>query len=133
MPVFNDISEMIEMKVPNLKITQCLGIKSFKNVQSLFYKGTLTYQPKGCECCGIKNEQRIVIKNGFRSTRVYMRLILERPTFVILKKQRFYCKGCGQTFTATTSHIKPRCTISNDVKLMVSQKLSGVVSEKDIA
>ena len=86
MPIFNDISEMIGMKVPNLKITQCLGIKSFKNVQSLFYKGTLTYQPKGCECCGIKNEQHTVIKNGFRSTRVYMGLILERPTFVILKK-----------------------------------------------
>ncbi|MDT0736478.1 ISL3 family transposase, partial [Staphylococcus chromogenes] len=83
MPVFNDISEMIGMKVPNLKITQCLGIRSFKNVQSLFYKGILTYQPKGCECCGIKNEQHIVIKNGFRSTRVYMGLILERPTFVI--------------------------------------------------
>lgn len=62
-----------------------------------------------------------------------MGLILERPTFVILKKQRFYCKACGQTFTATTPYINPRCTISNDVKLMVSQKLSSVVSEKDIA
>ncbi|UWF57310.1 ISL3 family transposase [Staphylococcus hyicus] len=133
MPIFNDISEMIGMKVPNLKITQCLGIKSFKNIQSLFYKGTLTYQPKGCECCGIKNEQHTVIKNGFRSTRVYMGLILERPSFMILKKQRFYCKACGQTFTATTPYIDPRCTISNDIKLMVSQKLSSVVSEKDIA
>ena len=133
MPVFNDMSAMIGMKVPNLKITQCLGIKSFKNVQSLFYKGTLTYQLKGGECCGIKNEQHTVIKNGLRSTRVYMGLILERPSFVILKKQHFYCKDCGQTFTATTPYIDPRCTISNDVKLMVSQKHSGVVSEKDIA
>lgn len=66
MPVFNDISEMIGMKVPNLKITHCLGIKSFKNVQSLFYKRILTYQLKGCECCDIKNEQPTVIKNGFR-------------------------------------------------------------------
>ncbi|PTF38600.1 hypothetical protein BUY15_10085 [Staphylococcus chromogenes] len=67
------------MKAPNLKFTQCLGIKSFKNVQSLFYKGTLTYHPKGYESCGIKNEQHTVIKNDFRSTRVYMGLILERP------------------------------------------------------
>ncbi|ARJ51961.1 ISL3 family transposase [Staphylococcus lutrae] len=131
--MYNDISEMIGIKVSNLKITECLGIQTFKNVQSLFYKGVLTYQPKGCECCGIKNEQHTVIKNGFRSTRVYMGLILERPSYLVLKKQRFYCKACGQTFTAKTPYIEPRCTISNDVKLMVTRKLATVISEKDIA
>ena len=65
--------------------TQCLGIQLFKNAQSLFYKGTLTYQPKGCECCGTKNEQHTVIKNGFRSTRVDMGLILESITCLVLK------------------------------------------------
>ena len=75
----------------------------------------------------------MVIKNGFRSTRVFMGRIPERSTFIMLKKQRFYCKACGQTYTATTLYINPRCTISNDVKLMVSQKLTSVVSEKDIA
>ena len=133
MPIYNDISEMIGMKVQNLNITQCLGIQLFKNIQSLFYKGILTYQPKGCECCGHKNEHHTVIKNGFRTTKVYMGLILERPTYLILKKQRFYCKACGQTFTAKTPYINPRCTISNDVKLIVSRKLTSVVSEKDIA
>lgn len=57
----------------------------------------------------------------------------ESLAFLMLKKQRFYCKVCGQTFTATSPYIDPRCIISNDVKLVVSQKLSGVVSEKDIA
>ncbi|MCO4348080.1 ISL3 family transposase [Staphylococcus agnetis] len=133
MPTFNDISEIIGMKVENLKITHCLGIQLFKNVQSLFYQGILTYQPKGCECCGIKNEHYKVIKNGYRSTRVYMGLILERPTYLILKKQRYYCKECEQTFTAKTPYIETRCTISNDVKLMVVRNLANVVSEKDIA
>lgn len=57
----------------------------------------------------------------------------ESLAFLMLKKQRFYCKVCGQTFIATSPYIDARCIISNDVKLVVSQKLSGVVSEKDIA
>ncbi|MCD8906086.1 hypothetical protein K2V56_11630 [Staphylococcus chromogenes] len=49
MPVFNDISKMIGMKVPNLKITQCLGIPSSKIVKPLLVgvKTTLLVKKKG--------------------------------------------------------------------------------------
>ena len=50
-----------------------------------------------------------------------------------VKKQLFYCKECGQTFTTQTPYIEPRCTISNDVKLMVMKKLAKVNSEKNVA
>ncbi|HAR6490664.1 TPA: ISL3 family transposase, partial [Staphylococcus pseudintermedius] len=104
-----------------------------KNVQALFYEGQLTYHPSACECCGIKNDNHLIIKHGFRKTNVYMGLIFERPAYLKLKKQRFYCKACQRTFTAETPYIQPRCTISNEVKRMMTWKLSKVTSEKDIA
>ncbi|TXZ93940.1 ISL3 family transposase [Vibrio cholerae] len=129
----NDISEIIGIEVENLKITQKLGLYVHKNVRCLLYKGILTYIPMGCECCGIKNDNHLIIKHGFRETKVYMGLILERPAYLQLKKQRFYCKECGQTFTAQTPYIEPRCRISKDVKLMMMKKLAKVSSEKDVA
>ncbi|ELP8740941.1 transposase, partial [Staphylococcus pseudintermedius] len=129
----NDISEILGIKVKNLKITQNLGLHVHKNVQALFYEGQLTYHPSACECCGIKNDNHLIIKHGFRKTNVYMGLIFERPAYLKLKKQRLYCKACQRTFTAETPYIQPRCTISNEVKRMMTWKLSKVTSEKDIA
>ncbi|MBI5976109.1 helix-turn-helix transcriptional regulator, partial [Staphylococcus canis] len=37
------------------------------------------------------------------------------------------------TYTAKTPYIDARCTISNNVKLMMTKRLSKVISEKDIA
>ncbi len=129
----NDISEMLGIKVKNLKITQNLGLHVHKNVKALLYEGQLTYHPSACACCGIKNDAHLIIKHGFRKTKVYMGLIFERPAYLKLKKQRFYCKACQQTFTAQTPYIQPRCTISNEVKRMMTRKLSKVISEKDVA
>ncbi|REH77939.1 hypothetical protein DOS80_11305 [Staphylococcus felis] len=53
--------------------------------------------------CGIQNDTHLIIKHGLRKTKVYMGLILERSTYLNLKKQRFYCKACNQIFTAETS------------------------------
>ncbi|PXA61454.1 ISL3 family transposase, partial [Staphylococcus pseudintermedius] len=44
----NDISEILGIKVKNLKITQNLGLHVHKNVQALFYEGQLTYHPSAC-------------------------------------------------------------------------------------
>ncbi|RTX77105.1 ISL3 family transposase, partial [Staphylococcus schleiferi subsp. schleiferi] len=54
--MYNDISEMLGIKVKNLKITQNLGLHVHKNVKALLYEGQLTYHPSACACCGIKND-----------------------------------------------------------------------------
>lgn len=41
--------------------------------------------PLGCECCGMKNYNHLIIKHGFRETKVYMSLILDRPAYLQLK------------------------------------------------
>ncbi|RTX77264.1 ISL3 family transposase, partial [Staphylococcus schleiferi subsp. schleiferi] len=55
----NDISEMLGIKVKNLKITQNLGLDVHKNVKALLYEGQLTYHPSACACCGIKNDAHL--------------------------------------------------------------------------
>lgn len=45
----NDISEMLGIKVKNLKITQNLGL----HVKALLYEGKSTYHSRVCLCCGI--------------------------------------------------------------------------------
>lgn len=93
MPMCNDISEIIGIEVENLKITQKLGLYVHKNVRCLLYKGILTYIPMGCECCGIKNDNHLIIKHGFRETKVYMGLILERPAYLQLKSNVFIVRN----------------------------------------
>ncbi|HCM88924.1 MAG TPA: hypothetical protein DIS85_03395 [Vagococcus sp.] len=39
--------------------------KLIKGVLSKIYYGTLTYQPKACPCCVVKNEKYCIVKNGF--------------------------------------------------------------------
>lgn len=50
-----------------------------------------------------------------------------------LKKQRFLCRECGQTFIAETSGIEKRCHISNDIKCSLTIQGTRNISEKDIA
>ena len=90
MPICNDISERLGIKVKYLKITQNLGLHVHKNVNALLYEGLLTYHPSACVCCGIKNDNYLIIKHGFRKTKVYMGLIFERPAYLLKfsRKQR---------------------------------------------
>ena len=133
MPICNDISHILGIKVKNLRITRELGLYFYKQSQCIFYEGDLTYKAKSCDLCGAQNENQTIIKHGSRKTSVYMGLVFERPAYLALKKQRFYCKACQRTYTAKTPYIRSRCRISTDVKLVITKKLAKVRSEKDIA
>ncbi|PXA45186.1 ISL3 family transposase, partial [Staphylococcus pseudintermedius] len=82
----NDISEILGIKVKNLKITQNLGLHVNNNVQASLYEGQLTHHPSDCECWGIKNDNHLMIKHVFRKPNVYMRLIFERHTYLKFNK-----------------------------------------------
>ncbi|SCT10046.1 ISL3 family transposase [Staphylococcus caeli] len=97
----------------------------YKCIKTLFYSAVLTYDAIACECCGIKN--------GKRHTLIYMGEIIYKPAYLELYKQRFYCKACGETFTAKTPFVQPKSTISNPVKLAIAEKVSEARSEKAIA
>src|SRR5690625_4294648 len=55
------------------------------------------------------------------------------PTYLNLKKQRFFCKACNSSFIAKTSSVEENCFISNNTKTKVFIKSSEAQSLKDIA
>lgn len=59
--------------------------------------------------------------------------IIYKPAYLELNKQRFYCKACGETFTAKSSFVQPKSSISISVKLAIAEKAAEARSEKAIA
>ncbi|CAM3018646.1 transposase family protein [Staphylococcus argensis] len=128
-----DISNILGIEVKNLRITKDLGLCFHKQIQCKFYEDNLSYHVEHCDFCGKQNVNQTVIKHDSLKTNVYMGLVLERPAYLELKKQRFYCKACQKTYTSKTPYIRSCWRISTDVKLVIIQKLAKVRFEKDIA
>ena len=74
-----------------------------------------------------------IIKHGTKTSLIKINKVTECDTFLKGKKQRYLCKDCGSTFSATTSLVDPGCFISKPVKLAILLKARNVISEKDIA
>lgn len=53
--------------------------------------------------------------------------------FLILKKQRFYCKHCCSYFTAQINIVDADCHISNNSRLTIVNKATSIRSQKSIA
>ena len=76
----------------------------------------------------------LIIKWGFRkNVIVKIPKISNCKTRLILHKQRFYCKHCGNTFIAETNLINKFKSISNNTELQIVEELMLKQSEKDIA
>ncbi|MDH6363688.1 transposase [Enterococcus sp. PF1-24] len=93
-----------------------------RNICSV-YKRTLSYQLQHCLCCGTENESSI-IKWGFKKVHYLLNDMAEFKTYLELKKQRFFCKSCGQTFLAEDTITDRHCWISNRVKLSIAERLT---------
>ena len=104
-----------------------------KGIRSKIYKGILTYTPSACPCCGIKNEQFSIVKNGFISSRIKWLSVAHYPTYLLLKKQRFLCRHCDSSFLAESSEIEKHCFIAKRVKQSILIELSDAISFKDLA
>ena len=96
------------------------------------FHATLSYTPDCCLKCGVENNQSI-IKWGFKTVNTPLNKVSEYKTFLRLKKQRFKCKNCNQTFVAESTLAKPSCFISNRVKLKIASLLEDAVSMSFIA
>ncbi|MFI4080521.1 ISL3 family transposase, partial [Vagococcus fluvialis] len=104
-----------------------------KGIRSKIYKGILTYTPSACPCCGIKNEQFSIVKNGFISSRIKWLSVAHYPTYLLLKKQRFLCRHCDSSFLAESSEIEKHCFIAKRVKQSILIELNDAISFKDLA
>lgn len=110
-----------------------LSDKKINGVTYQVFEARLTYIPKACEKCGIKNHDYSVIKHGTKTSTIKLGNIMFQPALLHLKKQRFLCKACDQTFTASTSLVEKHCYISNIIKSHIALELQEIQSMKAIA
>ena len=130
----HDIKILLDIQDENIYFeNNSTEIKEFKGKTSKFITGTLTYQPSCCEKCGVKNENDTIYKNGTKSSRITLPIAGIYPTYLNLKKQRFFCKACNSSFIAKTSIVKENCFISANTKAKAFIKSAEAQSLTDIA
>lgn len=113
----------------------CLKIINIKGIKTKVFHGYLTYIPEFCPNCGCINQgyNDIIKWNWKRNCKIKITKACGYNTLLILDKQRFFCKNCNKTFTASTSVVDYHKQISNDTNLNIKSELMEKGSEKDIA
>ena len=113
----------------------CAETVEINKIKTKIFRGYLTYIPEFCPKCGCVNSgfTDIIKWDWKRNCKIKMTKVCGYNTLLILDKQRFYCKNCCKTFTASTDVVKFHKQISNDVDLNIKLELMEKGSEKDIA
>ena len=113
----------------------CLEIVNIKGISTKVFHGFLTYTPKFCPKCGCVNDgfDDIIKWNFKRNCKIKLPKVSCFNTILLLDKQRFYCKHCNKTFTASTSLVDYHKQISNNTKTNIILDLMNKGSEKDIS
>ena len=113
----------------------CLKIVNINNIETKIFCGYLTYTPEFCPKCGCINESSndIIKWNWKRNCKIKITKACGYNSLLILDKQRFFCKHCNKTFTASTDVVDFHKQISNDTNLNIKLELMQKGSEKDIA
>lgn len=113
----------------------CLEIKKIKGIQTKIFHGYLTYTPTYCPKCGCINRSfNDIIKWDFKKNcKIKLTKVSNYNTLLLLDKQRFFCKHCNHTFTASTDIVDFHKQISNDTRKYVILDLMTKDSEKNIS
>ena len=113
----------------------CLEIKKINGVDTKIFHAFLTYTPDFCPHCGCMNGgfHDIIKWNFKRNCKIKITKVANYNTILLLDKQRFFCKHCNRTFTASTNVVDFHKQISNDTRLSVILDLMNKGSEKDIS
>lgn len=101
-------------------------------ITSFVFKGILSYQPTHCEHCGTLFDSNFK-KHGFKTSRIVIPKVSLHDTYLVLKKQRYYCGHCQSTFTLKTSIVEKNCYISYNTKHAIALEAQNKISECDIA
>ena len=66
---------------------------------------------------------------GYKISNIKLLKIAAFNSLLRLKKQRFLCKNCSNSFSAETTFVNKFCCISNDIKLAITLELQKNISE----
>ena len=130
----NYILNLLNIKDVNIKIDERSDIKRKKNKNIKILYGTLSYIPEYCPKCGCVNDSfNDIIKWGYKKCIIKIPKVSNLCTELYLKKQRYYCKNCHNTFISETNLVNKHKNISNNLNLQIRLDLMEKSSEKDIA
>ncbi|MDK7927300.1 MAG: ISL3 family transposase [Staphylococcus simulans] len=113
----NCIAKVIDYKGENIVFEEEPDVIYINLVRTLIFKGTLTYTPDCCENCGAVNQNNLIVKNGKRKTMIKLLKTQGTPSYLELKKQRFFCRGCRRSFVSKTSFVKKHYNFCNNLIL----------------
>ena len=113
----------------------CLESQFINGSETKIFHGYLTYTPQFCPKCGCINEgtQDIIKWDWKRNCKIKIPKVSNFNSILLLDKQRFYCKHCHKTFTASTNIVDFHKQISNQTRLSITLDLMNKGSEKDIS
>ena len=133
----NDYTKLIlNIKDDNIYFyDNLLTIENIKGIDTKVFHAYLTYIPEYCPKCGHINESTddIIKWNFKKNCDIKITKACGYNTILRLDKQRFYCKHCNKTFTASTHIVDFHKQISNDTNLNIKLELMQKGAEKDIA
>ena len=134
MSTTNDIKLLLDIQDKNIHIEEnAVELLEYKGKMAKFITATLTFTPTHCGSCGIENKNYTVYKNGTKTSRITLPIMGCYPTYLKLKKQRFFCKACNSTFSAKTGIVDDHCFISKQTKAKALIKSTDAQSLTDIA
>ena len=128
---------ILNIKDKNITFEEnCLEIIKIGNKTTNVFHGKLTYTPSVCPKCGCLYESNpdTIIKYSFKKNcKIKLPNVSNYNTILLLDKQRFFCKFCHSTFTASTDLVDFHKQISNNTFTSIKLDLMQKGSEKDIA
>lgn len=110
------IRNLLEIKDQNILFHEDAYFDTVKNQQALIIPAILTYSISRCVNCGFSGK---VVKYGFNTNMIIAPSLVQRPTFLKLKRQRFKCLACQTTFDAQTDYIWFNCQIAQPVRQLI--------------
>ena len=129
------IKKLLSIKDDNITFptyTDALSEEEVHGVPSKVFSGLLSYpeNPYCCPKCGVVGS---VIKHTPKASLIQMIPFQNVPTYLRLYKQRYRCKDCDHTFSATTKIVDENCYLSNALKFAILNDLKQKCSMTDIA
>jgi len=133
MPTSDSILLTLNLKEPNIHFpASCVSLEPIRGVQSLVYSGILTYPaPDTCPVCGARHAR--LIRYGTKSSLIVLPKVSRMNTYLRLAKQRWRCRKCGHTSSASSPIVAANCFISENTKLAAILDAKTKISQKDIA
>ncbi len=129
----NCIIKTINLKDGNIKFDEKFcDYELIKGVKSLVYYASLDYKPDFCLKCGCVFDNNIH-RHGEVVQLIYINKISKQSAYLKLRKQRYKCNHCVNTFILHSSDILLHCNISNQVKYSIALDAVKFKSIKDIA